>query len=85
MVVSGEKVKGNVWARLMIGQMGEYINVDQFRGMLNNTLYLTVILVMILLKISSKTNVNTLSYHKKHIYYCSPASIISISSNLVVP
>ena len=30
MVVSGEKVKGNVWARLMIGQMGEYINVDQF-------------------------------------------------------
>ena len=30
MVVSGEKEKGNVWARLMIGQMGEYINVDQF-------------------------------------------------------
>ena len=30
MVVSWEKVKGNVWARLMIGQMGEYINVDQF-------------------------------------------------------
>ena len=32
MVVAGEKVKGNVWARLMIGQMGEYINVNQFRS-----------------------------------------------------
>ena len=69
----------------MIGQMGEYINVDQFRRMLNNTLYFTVILVLRLLKISSKRNADTLSYHKMHIYYCSPASIISISSNLVVP
>ena len=32
MVVAGEKVRGNVWARLMIGQMGEYINVNQFRS-----------------------------------------------------
>ena len=31
-VVAAKKVKGNVWARLMTGQMGEYINVDQFRS-----------------------------------------------------
>ena len=39
MFATSEKVKGNVWARLMIGQMGEYINGDQFRlGLSENNL-----------------------------------------------
>ena len=53
MVVAGEKVKGNVWARLMIGQMGEYINVNQFRSESWENITQTVICFEIL-KRSSK-------------------------------
>ena len=50
-VVAAKKVKGNVWARLMTGQMGEYINVDQFRSASRESVN-TDILFLVLLKIN---------------------------------
>ena len=52
MFATSEKVKGNVWARLMIGQMGEYINGDQFRLRLSEYNLQNIILLMLWLQIS---------------------------------
>ena len=50
-VVAAKKVKGKVWGRLMTGQMGEYINVDQFRSASRENVNINRHTFLVLLKI----------------------------------